>query len=54
MATPPKLYYTPHTCGASNFIAAFAAGLKIDCEKVKDNEYYLFLLLLFNIVAIFL
>jgi len=29
-----KLYYTPTSCGASNFIAAFTAGLNIECEQV--------------------
>eukprot|EP01035_Chromulina_nebulosa_P005265 gene5265-7141_t len=29
-----KLYYTATSCGASNFIAAFVAGLSIDAETV--------------------
>lgn len=31
----PKLYYTPTSCGAANFIAAFKAGLKFDSEQVN-------------------
>ena len=30
-----KLYYTATSCGASNFIAAFVAGLSIDAETVS-------------------
>jgi glutathione S-transferase len=29
-----KLYYTSSSCGAANFISAFAGGLKIDTEEV--------------------
>lgn len=29
-----KLYYTSTSCGASSFIAAFVAGIHIDCEQV--------------------
>jgi glutathione S-transferase len=29
-----KLYYTPTSCGASSFISAFIAGIKLDCEIV--------------------
>ena len=31
----PKLYYTTTSCGASNFIAAFIAGLSIEAETVE-------------------
>ena len=30
----PKLYYTPTSCGASNFIAAFYAEVSIEAETV--------------------
>jgi len=30
----PKLYYTPHSCGAASFTAAFTAGLKWESEIV--------------------
>ncbi len=30
----PKLYYTTSSCGAASFIAAVAAGVKIDTEQV--------------------
>lgn len=30
----PKLYYTPTSCGGSNFIAAYVAGLNLECEQV--------------------
>lgn len=29
-----KLYYTPLSCGAASFIAAFTAGLSLECETV--------------------
>jgi hypothetical protein len=29
----PKLYYTPTSCGAASFIAAFVAGVKLDAEQ---------------------
>ena len=29
-----KLYYTPTSCGASSFIAAFTAGVSIETEEV--------------------
>ena len=29
-----KLYYTTSSCGASNFIAAYYAGVNIECEQV--------------------
>lgn len=34
-----KLYYTPTSCGAANFIAAVAAGLKIDVEQVDIRTH---------------
>ena len=30
----PKLYYTPVSCGAASFIAAVAAGVHFETEKV--------------------
>ena len=30
----PKLYYTPTSCGAASFIAAFTTGLALECETV--------------------
>ena len=30
-----KLYYTPHSCGASSFISAFIARLNFECETVE-------------------
>ena len=30
----PKLYYTTSSCGAASFIAAVAAGIKIETEQV--------------------
>ena len=30
----PKLYYTPTSCGAASFIAAFAAGVSLEAEQV--------------------
>ncbi len=30
----PKLYYTPTSCGASSFIAAFMREISLDCEAV--------------------
>ncbi len=29
-----KLYYTPTSCGAASFIAAFSAGVQLDAEQV--------------------
>jgi glutathione S-transferase len=34
-----KLYYSPPSCGAAPFIAAYAAGLSIDCEQVDFKDY---------------
>jgi len=34
-----KLYYTSSSCGASNFIAAFVAGVTIDCESVDLSTH---------------
>ena len=31
----PKLYYTPTSCGAASFIAAFTAGISVECEQVN-------------------
>lgn len=30
----PKLYYSPTSCGAANFIAARLAGVELECEQV--------------------
>ncbi len=30
----PKLYYTPTSCGAASFIAAYTAGLSFEAEQV--------------------
>lgn len=30
-----KLFYTPTSCGAASFIAAYTAGLKLPCEEVN-------------------
>jgi hypothetical protein len=35
----PKLYYTPVSCGAASFIAALAAGVKIDAEQVDIGTH---------------
>ena len=35
----PKLYYTPTSCGAANFIAAYIAGLNIESEQVDIREH---------------
>jgi glutathione S-transferase len=29
-----KLYYNPNSCGAASFIAAVAAGIRIEAEQV--------------------
>ena len=34
-----KLYYTPTSCGAANFIAAFAAGVSIESETVNIGTH---------------
>eukprot|EP01034_Spumella_vulgaris_P047261 gene47261-biopygen4712 len=34
-----KLYYTPTSCGAASFIAAVAAGIKIDAEQVNIGTH---------------
>jgi glutathione S-transferase len=34
-----KLYYSPQSCGAGPFIAAYAAGMSIDCEQVDFKVY---------------
>ena len=34
-----KLYYSPTSCGAANFIAANIAGLTIECEQVDFIEH---------------
>ena len=34
-----KLYYTSTSCGAASFIAAVAAGLKIDVEQVDISTH---------------
>ena len=34
-----KLYYTSTSCGAASFIAAVAAGLKIDAEQVDLSTH---------------
>ena len=34
-----KLYYTPTSCGAASFIAAFTANVKLDCEQVALNTH---------------
>jgi len=31
----PKLYYTPHSCGAANFISAWTGRVNIECEQVN-------------------
>ena len=35
----PKLYYTPTSCGAASFIAAYSAGVKLDCETVDISTH---------------
>ena len=35
----PKLYYTPTSCGAANFISAYVAGVKIDCEQITLADH---------------
>lgn len=34
-----KLYYTPTSCGAASFTAAFTANVKLDCEQVALNTH---------------
>ena len=38
-AKMPKLYYTPTSCGAANFISAYVAGVKMDCEQVSLADH---------------
>lgn len=35
----PKLYYTPTSCGAASFIAAYAANVSLDCEVVDIRSH---------------
>jgi len=35
----PKLYYTPHSCGASNFISAWVGKVNIECEQVNLENH---------------
>ena len=35
----PKLYYTPVSCGAASFIAAFTAGLNLQTEQVNLKDH---------------
>jgi glutathione S-transferase len=35
----PKLYYTPTSCGAASFIAAFAAGVNLETEQVDLRSH---------------
>ena len=34
-----KLYYTPTSCGAASFIAAYAAGINLQSEQVDIREH---------------
>jgi len=34
-----KLFYSPDTCGAASFIAAYSIGLNIDCEQVNIQTH---------------
>ena len=34
-----KLYYTPTSCGAASFIAAFSAGVKLQAEQVNIQTH---------------
>lgn len=34
-----KLYYSPTYCGAASFIAAFAAGVNVECEQVDLTSH---------------
>ena len=34
-----KLYYSPTSCGAASFIAAFVAGVHMDCEQVDFQTH---------------
>jgi glutathione S-transferase len=35
----PKLYYTPTSCGAASFIAAFAAEVNLETEQVDLRSH---------------
>ena len=35
----PKLYYTPTSCGAASFIAAYTAGVNLDVEQVSLQDH---------------
>ncbi len=39
MTTPFKLYYTPTSCGAANFLAASIGGLEFDSETVDLGSH---------------
>lgn len=39
MTTPFKLYYTPTSCGAANFLAATIGGLEFDSETVDLGKH---------------
>jgi len=39
MASIGKLYYTPTSCGAANYITAVAAGVKFDSEQVNIQTH---------------
>ena len=36
----PKLYYTPTSCGASSFIAAYTANVRIETEQVEFDAQH--------------
>lgn len=33
-----KLWYTPTSCGAASFMAAFAGGLQLESEQARNEE----------------
>jgi len=35
----PKLYYTPHSCGAANFISAWTGKVNLECEQVNLENH---------------
>ena len=39
MTTPFKLYYTPTSCGAANYLAASIGGLEFDSETVDLGKH---------------
>lgn len=34
----PKLYYSPQSCGAASFIAAWSGKVQLECEQVDYHK----------------